>query len=124
MTAQVVSAVMAEVDGIALMTRMLQRFVHARDGSEIEIAVGDIFEGPEHLGGAAVILTITGVRAVFPIPATVFFMREVGRGVAEYRAVNGSVPRAMADVAEFAGAILGAVDAYHTSEAERRARAN
>jgi hypothetical protein len=124
MTGRVQAVTCAEEDGIKLMIHMLHRYAFAPDGTDVEINIGDIFGGPEGLGHVAVILTIGGMRAIFPIADAVSFLRELQSHAAQYREREGWSPPPIEHMVELAGQILSAVEEYHAGAAERRARAH
>jgi hypothetical protein len=124
MTGRVQSATCTEADGTKMMIHMLHRYAYAPEGSEVEISIGDIFGGPDSLGDVAVILTITGVRAIFPIAHAVSFLHELQSHAAQYREREGWSPPPIEHMVKFAGQILGAVEEYHAGAAARRARAH
>ena len=123
MTGRVQSAVCAEADGVKTMIHMLHRYAHAPQGSEVEIAIGDVFNGPPGLD-VAVILTVAGQRAIFPVADAVSFLQELQTQAAQYREREGWAPPPIEHMVEFAGQILGAVEEYHAGAAARRARAH
>ena len=124
MTGRVHSAVCTEEDGIKMMLHMLHRYAYAPNGTEVEISIGDVFGGPDSLGHVAVILTVSGVRAIFPIADAVSFLQELQTHAAKYREREGWAPPPIEHMVEFATEILGAVEEYHAGAAQRRARAH
>jgi hypothetical protein len=123
-TMTMMQTTVTEADGNKLMAAILNRYAFARNGAEVSIEIGDVYNGPSNLGHVLVILTVDGMQAMFPIADTVSFMNHLRAVAADWETRRGEIPDRLQQMLHFANQITYAVDCYYANDAAKRARPN